>query len=52
MESRIELPMQDKAIFDDTSNIIKKALQKTFNKSASKTKICSTAFEIALKELI
>ena len=52
MESRIELPMQDKAIFDDTSNIIKKALQRTFNKSASKTKICSTAFEIALKELI
>jgi glutamate dehydrogenase/leucine dehydrogenase len=52
MESRIELPMQDKAIFDDTSNTIKKALQRTFNKSASKTKICSTAFEIALKELI
>ena len=52
MESRIELPMQDKAIFDDTSNIIKKALQRTYNKSASKTKICSTAFEIALKELI
>ena len=52
MESRIALPMQDKAIFDDTSNIIKKALQRTFNKSASKTKICSTAFEIALKELI
>ncbi len=52
MESRIELPMEDKAIFDDTSSIIKKALQRTFNKSASKTKICSTAFEIALKELI
>jgi glutamate dehydrogenase/leucine dehydrogenase len=48
MESRIELPMEDKAIFDDTSSIIKKALQRTFNKSASKTKICSTAFEIAL----
>ncbi len=52
MQSRIELPMQDKAIFEDTSTIIKKALQKTHNKSASKTKICSTAFEIALKELI
>ena len=52
MEAKVALPMQDKAIFDDTSNIIKKALQKTFNKSASKTKICSTAFEIALKELI
>ncbi|WP_299672198.1 Glu/Leu/Phe/Val dehydrogenase dimerization domain-containing protein [uncultured Polaribacter sp.] len=52
MEARVTLPMQDKAIFDDTSNVIKKALQRTFNKSASKTKICSTAFEIALKELI
>ncbi|QTE22499.1 Glu/Leu/Phe/Val dehydrogenase dimerization domain-containing protein [Polaribacter cellanae] len=52
MEARVTLPMQDKAIFNDTSNIIKKALQKTFNKSASKTNICSTAFEIALKQLI
>ena len=52
MESKITLPMQDRAIFNDTSNIIKKALQRTFKKSASKTKICSTAFEIALKQLI
>ena len=52
MEARVALPMQDKAIFDDTSNIIKQALQKTFKKSASKTKICSTAFEIALKQLV
>ena len=52
MEAKIDLPMEDKAIFNDTSNIIKKALQRTFAKSASKTKICSTAFEIALKQLI
>ena len=52
MEAKVALPMEDKAIFDDTSNIIKKALQRAFTKSASKTKICSTAFEIALKELI
>jgi glutamate dehydrogenase/leucine dehydrogenase len=52
MEARVTMPMQDKAIFDDTSNIIKKALQNTFKKSASKTKICSTAFEIALKQLV
>jgi glutamate dehydrogenase/leucine dehydrogenase len=52
MEARVPLPMQDKAIFDDTSQIIKQALQKTFKKSASKTKICSTAFEIALKQLV
>ena len=52
MEAKVALPMEDKAIFNDTSTIIKKALQKTFAKSASKTKICSTAFEIALKQLI
>ncbi|WP_370398262.1 Glu/Leu/Phe/Val dehydrogenase dimerization domain-containing protein [Tenacibaculum dicentrarchi] len=52
MEAKVALPMEDKAIFDDTSNTIKKALQRTFSKSASKTKICSTAFEIALKELV
>ena len=52
MEARVTLPMVDKAIFDDTSTIIKKALQKTFEQRASKTKICSTAFEIALKQLM
>ncbi len=50
MERRVE--MSDKAIFDDTSNTIKKALQRTFAKSASKKNISETAFEIALKELI
>lgn len=50
MERRVE--MTDKAIFEDTSKTIKRALQKTFAKSASKTRISETAFEIALKELI
>ncbi|OSY87863.1 amino acid dehydrogenase [Tenacibaculum holothuriorum] len=50
MERRVE--MSDEAIFEDTSNTIKKALQRTFAKSASKTRISETAFEIALKELI
>jgi glutamate dehydrogenase/leucine dehydrogenase len=50
MERKVE--MTDKAIFDDTSKIIKKALQKTFARNASKTSISETAFEIALKELI
>ena len=50
MERRVE--MTDEAIFEDTSNIIKKALQRTFARSASKTRISETAFEIALKELI
>lgn len=50
MERRVE--MSDDAIFEDTSNTIKKALQDTFKKSASKNKISETAFEIALKQLI
>jgi glutamate dehydrogenase/leucine dehydrogenase len=50
MERRVE--MTDAAIFEDTSNTIKKALQDTFKKSASKQRISETAFEIALKQLI
>ncbi|MFD0994110.1 Glu/Leu/Phe/Val dehydrogenase dimerization domain-containing protein [Tenacibaculum geojense] len=50
MERRVE--MTDEAIFEDTSNTIKKALQNTFAKSGSKTRISETAFEIALKQLI
>jgi glutamate dehydrogenase/leucine dehydrogenase len=50
MERRVK--MTDEAIFEDTSNTIKKALQRTFARSASKTRISETAFEIALKELI
>ncbi|PHR70841.1 MAG: amino acid dehydrogenase [Lutibacter sp.] len=52
MESRVELPMKDKAIFEDTSNTIKKALEKTYQKKNSKQNICKTAFEIALNQLI
>ena len=52
MEARVAQPMQDKSIFDDTSNIIKNALIKTHEKSQNKTEICKTAFEIALKELL
>jgi len=52
MESKIELPMKDQAIFEDTSNTIKKALQNTFDKNSSKQNICKTAFEIALKQLV
>lgn len=52
MESRVPLPMQDEAIFNDTSETIRKALQNTFEKNNSKQEICKTAFEIALKQLI
>ena len=44
--------MTDASIFEDTSNIIKEAIQKTYNVSNSKTNIAKTAFEIALKQLI
>ncbi|PQJ77740.1 Glu/Leu/Phe/Val dehydrogenase dimerization domain-containing protein [Polaribacter porphyrae] len=50
MERRVE--MTDKAIFDDTSKTIKKALEKTFEKSPYKKRISETAFEIALEQLI
>lgn len=52
MEAKVELPMQDKAIFDDTSNTIKKAIQKIHGLKTTKTDICKTAFEIALQKLI
>jgi glutamate dehydrogenase/leucine dehydrogenase len=44
--------VEDKAIFEDASNIIKNALVKVHQKSASKTKIAQTAFEIALQQLV
>ena len=50
MERRVE--MTDEAIFADTSEIIKKALEKTYAKNSQKTKISETAFEIALQQLI
>jgi len=52
MEARVALPMQDEAIFNDTSETIRKALVNTFEKNNSKKEICKTAFEIALKQLI
>lgn len=50
MEGRVK--MTDEAIFEDTSNIIKRALEKTYAKSSAKTNISSTAFEIALNQLV
>jgi len=52
MESRVELPMKDAAIFDDISNTIKNALENTHKRNSEKKEICKTAFEIALKQLI
>ncbi len=52
MESKVELPMKDEAIFNDTSLIIKTALEKANQLNPYKTDICKTAFEIALQELV
>lgn len=52
MESRVELPMKDAAIFSDISNTIKKALENTHKRNSDKKQICKTAFEIALKQLL
>jgi len=52
MESRVELPMRDEAIFKDTSKTIKEALEKVYKLHPYKTNICKTAFEIALEQLI
>lgn len=50
MERKVQ--MTDEAIFNDTSQTIKKALEKTYNQHHSKTNISKTAFEIALSQLI
>ncbi len=44
--------MTDEAIFNDTSNTIKKALEKVYIRNKSKTEISATAFEIALNQLV
>ena len=50
MERKVQ--MTDEAIFNDTSNIIRDAIQKIYNKNKSKTEMSATAFELALKQLI
>lgn len=50
MERKVQ--MTDEAIFNDTSEVIKKALMDVYNNNNSKTGISATAFEIALKQLI
>lgn len=50
MQENIEL--SDSAIFKDTSSIIYEALKKVKSRNSNKTEITSTAFEIALEQLI
>jgi hypothetical protein len=49
MEKKVQ--MTDEAIFNDTSEIIKKAIAKAHELNSSKKNISATAFEIALKQL-
>ena len=50
MEQKVQ--MTDDAIFSDTSNRIKEAIKKVYNKNQTKTGVSETAFEIALSQLI
>ena len=50
MERKVQ--MTDEAIFNDTSEVIKRAIQKTFDLSSDKKNISARAFEIALKQLV
>ena len=50
MERRVE--MTDEAIFDDTSNIIKTAIQNIYDHNHHKTETSKTAFTLALSELV
>lgn len=50
MEKKVQ--MTDEAIFSDTSNRIKGAIQKVYDVNSDKKNISARAFEIALKQLI
>lgn len=50
MEKKVE--MTDEAIFNDTSETIKRALEKTYQLNTHKHNLSATAFEIALKQLV
>ncbi|RZK90135.1 MAG: amino acid dehydrogenase [Pedobacter sp.] len=50
MQRNIE--MSDDAIFSDASSIIEDALKAVYNNSKATTNLSSTAFEIALKQLV
>jgi glutamate dehydrogenase/leucine dehydrogenase len=47
-----EVAMQDNEIFDDISQTIQRALEKSHKKNSSKTGIAQTSFEIALNQLV
>ena len=44
--------LEDQKIFEDTSKIIKEALEATYKVNSKSTGLAKTAFEIALNQLI
>ena len=50
MEGRVT--MEDTAIFNDTSEVIRKAILNIFKENPSKRNLSRTAFELALKQLV
>jgi glutamate dehydrogenase/leucine dehydrogenase len=47
-----DVEMSDKAIFSDTSNVIKEAISAIIDRNHTKQNMAATAFEIALSQLI
>jgi glutamate dehydrogenase/leucine dehydrogenase len=47
-----EVSMEDASIFNDISNTIRKALEKTYAVNKKNTGIAQTSFELALKQLV
>jgi glutamate dehydrogenase/leucine dehydrogenase len=47
-----DIEMSDAAIFNDASEVIRKALENTHQHHPAKTKLSQTAFETALKQLV
>ena len=50
MEKKVQ--MTDEAIFYDTSETIKKAIERVYDRNADRHSISATAFEIALQQLV
>ena len=49
---RINIEMSDAVIFNDASEVIRKALQATHQRNPDKQNVSATAFEIALQQLV
>ena len=50
--SEADVDMSDRAIFEDTSATIRRALEATHARNSSRTRLSATAFEIALEQLV